>query len=63
MKIFAIRDEAEQKRDLAWLLYYEGAKKFYIELPEDADPWQTPLLLSSFAKRGERSVNSYWSEL
>ena len=63
MKIFAIRDEAEHKRDLAWLLYYEGAKKFYIELPEDADPWQTPLLLSSFAKRGERSVNSYWSEL
>ena len=64
MKIFAIRDETDSsKKDLAFLLYYEGAKKFYIELPDDADPWDTPLLLSAFAKRGERSINSYWSEL
>lgn len=64
MKIFAIRDGADPVgRDLAYLLYYEGAKKFYIELPDDADPWETPLLLSSFAKQGVHSVNSYWSEL
>ena len=60
MKIFAIREDGAQK-DLAYLLYYEAAKKFYIELPENADPWDTPLLLSSFAKKGETSVNSYWS--
>ncbi|MBQ8062943.1 MAG: helix-turn-helix domain-containing protein [Clostridia bacterium] len=64
MRVFAIRDgEAEVLKDLAYLIYYEKAKKFYIELPEDADEWETPLLLSSFAKRGERTVNSYWSEL
>ena len=64
MKIFAIRDETDQTgRDLAYLLYYETAKQFYIELPEGADPWQTPLLLSSFARKGETGVNSYWSRL
>jgi hypothetical protein len=64
MKIFAIRDEADKaQKNLAYLLYYEMEKRFYIELPEDADPWETPLLLSSFVKRGEKTVNSYWSKL
>lgn len=62
MKIFAIRDESAQlQKDLAYLLYYEQEKRFYIELPETADPWETPLLLDSFVKRGEHTVNSYWS--
>lgn len=64
MKIFAIRDETDQQhKNLAYLVYYEKAKQFYIELPENADPWETPLLLSSLAKRGEKTVNSYWSGL
>lgn len=64
MKIFAIRDEsAEIQKDLAYLLYYEMEKRFYIELPGDADPWETPLLLDSFARKGEKTVNSYWSQL
>lgn len=64
MKIFAIRDEsAEVQKDLAYLLYYEMEKRFYIELPDNADPWETPLLLDSFAKRGETTVNSYWSQI
>lgn len=64
MKIFAIRDEsAEIQKDLAYLLYYEVEKRFYIELPENADPWETPLLLDSFVKRNEMTVNSYWSQI
>ena len=64
MKIFAIRDEsAVEQVDLAYLLYYELEKRFYIELPENADPWETPLLLSSFVKQGETSINSYWSKM
>ena len=54
MKIFAIRDESTQEqKDLAYLLYYKQEKQFYIELPENADAWETPLLLDSFVKRGE----------
>ena len=64
MKLFAIRDEsAEVQKDLAYLLYYETEKKFYIELPEDADPWETPMLLSSFAGDGVKTVNAYWSKV
>lgn len=64
MKIFAIRDEsADIQKDLAYLLYYEVEKRFYIELPENADPWETPLLLDAFVKRNEKTVNSYWSEV
>ncbi len=63
MKIFAIKDETDlNQKVLAWLIYYEQAKRFYIELPSDADVWETPLLLSSFLKRGERTINAYWSE-
>ena len=64
MRIFAIRDESLPPDTLlGYLIYYERAKAFYIELPDEADPWEIPLLLSSFAKRGEHSVGSYWSRL
>lgn len=64
MKIFAIRDEsAEIQKDLAYLLYYELEKRFYIELPEGADPWEMPLLLDSFVRQNETTVNSYWSKI
>lgn len=64
MKIFAIRDESTQEqKDLAYLLYYKQEKQFYIELPENADAWETPLLLDSFVKRRETTVNSYWSKI
>ena len=62
MRIFAIRDEERSASEtLGYLLYYENAKAFYIELPEDADVWDAPLLLSSFIKRGQHTVNAYWS--
>ena len=64
MRVFAIRDEFDvEQKDLAYLLYYEIEKYFYIELPEEADSWETPLLLESFLKRGEKTVNSYWSKV
>lgn len=64
MKILAIRDETDTtQKDLAYLFYYELDRRFYIELPEDADPWETPLLLSSFAQKGEHTINSYWSKI
>ena len=63
MKIFAIRDATDPaQKDLAFLIYYEVDKRFYIELPEKADSWETPLLLASFAQKGEYTINSYWSK-
>lgn len=64
MRIFAIRDELNQsEKDVAYLLYYEMEKRFYIELPDDADPWETPLILASILRKGYKTVNSYWSRV
>ncbi len=64
MKIFAIKDENDiSNKTFAWLIYYEKAKRFYIELPNDGDVWQTPLFLSSFLKQGKRTVNAYYSQM
>ena len=64
MRIFAIRDEYEPGRgDAAYLFYYEREKQFYIELPDGADPWETPLILSSMLSRGEMTVDAYWSKV
>ena len=58
MKLFAIRDESEKDKPiLGYLVYYEKDKNFYIELPENADPWRIPLLLSSFAKRSGEEIS------
>lgn len=62
MKIFAIRDEYQNKeKDLAFLIYHEKEQRFTIELPEQSDPWEVPLLLSSFVKRGIDTIDSHWS--
>ena len=63
MKLFAIKSDSTGEKVLGYLLYYEKPEQFYIELPDDTDEWETPLLLSSFIKRGQRTVNSYWSRV
>lgn len=64
MKAFAIRDTSIQKdRDLAWLLYDPDSMCFTIEISEDVDEWEAPLILSSFVKKGKRSVDPYWSQV
>lgn len=64
MKIFAIRDASLEKEvDLAYLLYYEKPKAFYIEIPEGRSEWEVPLLLSTFVRRGEYTINAYWSKV
>ncbi len=62
MKIFAIKSD-DRTDILAYLIYYEKDKLFFIELPDNADPWKTPILLSSFADRNEKTINSYWSKI
>lgn len=68
MKVFAIRDASISKeRDLAWMLYYPEVREFHIEISEEVDEWEAPLLLSSFVKRGKRSLDPdasrLWAEL
>ena len=60
MKSLAIRDSAaEIQKDLAYLLY--DGQDFTIELPEEADPWELPLLLSSACQKGMRHIEADWA--
>ena len=64
MKAFAIRDASlDKNRDLAWLLYYESERTFYIEIAEDLEEWEAPLILSSFVKKNRLTVDAYWSSV
>lgn len=64
MRVFAIRDGYDTSgMTVAYLIYYELERRFYIELPDDADPWNTPMILSSILQRGSRTVNAYWSRV
>ena len=62
MRVFAIKSDSYPKdKDLGYLFYYEKSKTFYIELPDKADPWETPLLLSSLLEKGIYTINPYYS--
>lgn len=64
MRAYAIRDASiDKNRDLAWLLYYEREDTFHIEISENVDEWDAPLVLSSFVKRGVRALDPYWSRV
>ena len=62
MRIFAIKDETlSPEIILAYLIYLEASKSFYIEIPDEIDAWDLPHVLSSLASRGIRSIDCFWS--
>lgn len=63
MKIFAIRENENKDRNIGFLFYYEKAKEFYIELLDNLEEWDIPLLLSSLYKQGFKTITSYWSKI
>ena len=64
MEIFAIRSDSIKKdKDLAYLIYYENEKSFYIEIADDVDEWEVPLILSSYLRIGKKTVDAYHSKL
>lgn len=63
MKCYAIRDDMEGDLDLAWLFYDPVSERFFIELPDEADPWMMPPPLDSLLRRGLKSVSSKWAAM
>ena len=61
MQTYVLRDEDIGDRNLAYFFYYPSKKEWYIELEDDVTEWDLPMILDHFAKRGERSIPSYWS--
>jgi len=63
MRLYKIVDE-EQNLLIGTLLYYEKAQDFIIELNDELDEWNAPLLLTSFVKKGiftiPRDISFLW---
>ena len=57
MKSYAIYDEdLDWKKPIGYLLYYEKAKSFIIELCEELDEWEAPLLFQGLVNKGIYTV-------
>lgn len=57
MKSYAICDaELNKKTAIGYLFYYEKARQFIIELCEDLDEWDAPILFQGLVKEGIYTV-------
>ncbi len=62
MKVCAIRDEYENRNTvLGYLFYYERSSDFFIELRDDLDAGEFPILLSLFVQKRTYSIGREWS--
>lgn len=50
------------KRAIAYLVYYDKSKNFYIEIDSNADKSNMPMMFALFAEKGEYSIDSRWSK-
>ena len=63
MRIFSIKNDLfDSNKILAYLIYYENSKKFYVEICKETDPESLPIIFKHFFEKGEVFINSYWSE-
>ena len=57
MKTYAIYDkESEQNLAIEYLLYYEKADAYIIELADWLDEWKAPLMFQGLVKKGIYTV-------
>ncbi len=61
MKIYEIIAEESRTPAQAFLLYFENSDQYIIELTENCEDLQLPLILSSFAKKGILTIGPAWS--
>ena len=58
MKAFVLKDAADNDRKIAYLIYYETEKRFYLEIADDASYGDLPVSLHIYMRNGNRSLNS-----
>ena len=62
MRIFSIKDETlPSEVTLAYLIYLKLSNTFYIEVPDNADPSDLPLILSTLFRGKKRTIDPFWS--
>ena len=61
MKLFEIRDDDLNDKLVGYLMYYDRAEEFYIELPEGIDEADAPFMFARQTREKRYSVDKYWS--
>ena len=63
MRVFKIFDEDLDNKEIGILLHYDLQNEFIVELCDDVDEWQAPVLFSSFVKKGLHTISKEASYL
>lgn len=58
---FAIRNENFGEKNIAFLYYNEINKEYEIEIPEDTESREAPLIIAHFIKKKCRKIDKNWS--
>ena len=61
MRSFWIRNPNYDDKAVATLTYDEETREYHIEVPEDVESRELPLIIADLVDMGQRSIGPYWS--
>lgn len=63
MKICSIYNQYDKKKNpIGYLVYFEQEKKFFIELMENTNPNELPLMFASYIRKSKFTIDAIWSK-
>ena len=66
MRVFVIHDDEIDKNGIGYLFHYERSNKFIVEIKDNLNEWNAPLLFSALVKRGiytiPQNISRLWIE-
>ena len=61
MRRFAIKNKYFGDKTVAYLNYDESGHKYSIDVPDDVEAGEAPLIISDFISKNERHIGDEWS--
>lgn len=61
MRKFAVRNAFYEDKVVAYLLYDEKDRSYQIQVPEDVQSVEAPLIIADLIEKGQRQIGKKWS--
>lgn len=61
MRRFAIKNKYCDDKTVAYLLYDEISGDYQIEIPDDTESVEAPMIIADFIEKGQRKIGKEWS--
>ncbi len=61
MRKFAVRNAFYEDKVVAYLLYDEKDRSYQIQVPEDVQSVEAPLIIADLIEKGQRQIGKEWS--